>query len=437
MRKTRSVIIGENDARQKQIVSLIILLVAIKLRRFYMLVKNSCGASNSSVLVTLMPIMAAVLVGFLIIGIALPVLPLHVKNGLGFGTFIVGLVAGAQFGASLISRIWSGAYSDKRGAKKGVLVGLIAAFAAGFLYQISLWFISLPMLSVTILLAGRAVLGGAESFIITGAVAWGLALVDKEHAGKVIAWVGTAMFAAMAIGGPIGTMLFSSFGFESISILTLILPIIVFAYLYRIPNEQINREADHVPFSSVMRIVWLPGLGAALASIGYCVILAFSSLYYSSMDWQPVWMAFTAFGVALIVARTFAGHLPDRFGGARIALIFATVQAAGMFMMWFAKGPITASTGAALAGFGYSLVYPGLGIEAINQSSQQNRGMVMGIYTAFLDVAMALGSPALGWVGGHFGMNSIFLVGTVIVLSTAVVATLLLKHSQPRVEKSV
>ena len=171
MRKTRSVIIGENDARQKQMVSLIILLVAIKLRRFYMLVKNSCGASNSSVLVTLMPIMAAVLVGFLIIGIALPVLPLHVKNGLGFGTFIVGLVAGAQFGASLISRIWSGAYSDKRGAKKGVLVGLIAAFAAGFLYQISLWFISLPMLSVTILLAGRAVLGGAESFIITGAVA--------------------------------------------------------------------------------------------------------------------------------------------------------------------------------------------------------------------------------------------------------------------------
>ncbi|VTO24018.1 major facilitator superfamily protein [Klebsiella variicola] len=145
-----------------------------------------------------------VLVGFIIIGVALPVLPLHVKNDLGFGTFIVGLVAGAQFAASLISRVWSGSYSDRRGAKKGVVVGLIAAVVSGLLYQVSLWLVSIPVVSVSVLLAGRAILGGAESFVITGAVAWGLALVDKEHAGKVIAWVGTAMFAAMALGGPVG-----------------------------------------------------------------------------------------------------------------------------------------------------------------------------------------------------------------------------------------
>ena len=392
-------------------------------------VKHSHNNSGTRVFAALMPVMAAVLVGFIIIGVALPVLPLHVKNDLGFGTFIVGLVAGAQFAASLISRVWSGSYSDRRGAKKGVVAGLIAAAVSGLLYQVSLWFVGMPVLSVGVLLAGRAILGGAESFIITGAVAWGLALVDKEHAGKVIAWVGTAMFAAMALGGPVGTLLFDAFGFEAIALLTFLLPLLVLAYLARMPAVAPHPHAAQASFGSVMHVVWLPGLGAALASTGYSTILAFSSLYYSAMNWQPVWMAFTTFGVALIVARTVAGHLPDRFGGARIALIFVLVQAAGLFLIWLAGTSLIATVGAALAGFGYSLVYPGLGIEAISGSTPQNRGMVMGIYTAFLDVAMAIGSPALGWVGSHLGLKAIFLAGALAVLSTAVVAFLLLKRA--------
>ena len=387
------------------------------------------SSSGSSVLIALLPVLTAVLVGFIIIGVALPVLPLHVENDLGFGTFIVGLVAGAQFAASLISRVWSGSYSDRRGAKKGVVAGLIAAAVAGLLYLVSVWVLWAPALSAGILMAGRAVLGGAESFIITGGVAWGLALVDKAHAGKVIAWVGTAMFAAMALGGPVGSMLFARFGFTAIALITMVLPLLVLVYLSQMPAVAPHPHASPATFGSVIKAVWLPGLGAALASTGYCTILAFSSLYYSAMHWQPVWMAFTAFGIALIVARTFVGHLPDRFGGARIALIFVLVQAAGLLLMWIARTPLTASAGAALAGFGYSLVYPGLGIEAISGSTPQNRGMVMGIYTAFLDVAMAVGSPALGWVGGHLGLDSIFLAGGLAVLSTAIVAGVLLRRS--------
>ncbi len=391
--------------------------------------KYSHSVSGGAVIITLMPVMAAVLVGFIIIGVALPVLPLHVKNGLGFGTFIVGVVAGAQFAASLISRVLSGSYSDRKGAKKGVVAGLTAAAISGVLYLVSLWLVSIPVLSVTILIAGRAILGGAESFIITGSIAWGLALVDKAHAGKVIAWVGTAMFAAMALGGPVGTLLFNQFGFKAIALLTLLLPLLVLACLARMPAVEPHAKAARASFGSVMQAVWLPGLGAALASTGYCTILAFSSLYYSAMHWQPVWVAFTAFGVALIVARTVTGHLPDRFGGARIALIFVVVQSAGLFVMWLAGSSLVASAGAALAGFGYSLVYPGLGIEAISSSTPQNRGMVMGIYTAFLDVAMAIGSPALGWIGAHMGLNAIFLSGSLVVLSTAIVACSLLKRS--------
>src|SRR3954451_10814860 len=90
-----------------------------------------------SVLTALMPIIGVVFMVFLVIGIAMPVLPLHVHDGLGFGTFVVGLVAGSQLGASLVSRPWAGHFSESRGAKRAVVVGLLAATVSGLLYLLS------------------------------------------------------------------------------------------------------------------------------------------------------------------------------------------------------------------------------------------------------------------------------------------------------------
>ena len=131
-------------------------------------------------------------IAFLVIGLARPVLPLHVHQDLGLGTFVIGLVAGAQFAASLFSRFWAGNYADSRGAKHALVTGLLVAAAAGLLYFLSTvtqngpyrpfsFSFDGPKTSVTILLLDRAVLGGAESFIVTGAFTWGLALVGPQY----------------------------------------------------------------------------------------------------------------------------------------------------------------------------------------------------------------------------------------------------------------
>src|SRR5882724_11039115 len=115
--------------------------------------------TTPSVTAALLPIMGVVFVAFLVIGVAMPVLPLHVHDGLGFGTFMVGLVAGSQFAASLISRPWAGHYSDGRGAKRAVIAGLLAASASGLIYLCSLLFRDAPGASVAVLLLGRGALG--------------------------------------------------------------------------------------------------------------------------------------------------------------------------------------------------------------------------------------------------------------------------------------
>jgi hypothetical protein len=54
------------------------------------------------------------------------------------------------------------------------------------------------------------------------------------------------------------------------------------------------------------------------------------------------------------------GHVPDR-GGARVALVCLMIEAAGLALIWLSPGRVWAAVGAALTGFGYSPVYPGLG----------------------------------------------------------------------------
>src|SRR5215470_11053715 len=114
------------------------------------------AAHQSGSVATLLPIMTVVFIAFIIIGLAMPVLPLHVHQGLGLGTFLVGLVAGSQFAAAILSRVWAGRRADARGPKHAVITGLMIAAAAGLLYLVSLSLIARPSISVTILLLGRA-----------------------------------------------------------------------------------------------------------------------------------------------------------------------------------------------------------------------------------------------------------------------------------------
>jgi MFS family permease len=226
------------------------------------------AAGESRPVWTLLPIMAVVLIAFLVIGLALPVLPLHVHRGLGLSAFVVGLVTGSQFAASLISRIWSGHYADSRGAKRGVVVGLTMAVVGGLLYLFSLGFAGAPWTSAAILLLGRALLGAAESFIITGAVSWGLVLLGPQGAGRVIAWIGMAMFAALALGAPLGTSLYAVGGFAAVAVATVLIPlgtVVLVAPLRPVPSQGGARPA----LLKVAGAVWIPGLGSALSSIGF------------------------------------------------------------------------------------------------------------------------------------------------------------------------
>ena len=176
----------------------------------------------------------------------------------------------------------------------------------------------------------------------------------------------------------------------------------------------------------------MPGVGSALSSLGYGAMLAFSSLLAAQRGWHPVWLTFTVFALALVAARLFFGHVPDRLGGAKVALACVIIEALGLALLWLASGPVIAALAGALTGFGYSLVYPGLGAEAVRRAPPESRGLAMGAYTVFLDVALGFGSPVLGLIAGWAGLSAVFLVPALTVAAASVIATRLLVSGAPQ-----
>jgi len=152
-------------------------------------------------------------------------------------------------------------------------------------------------------------------------------------------------------------------------------------------------------------------------------------LLFAARAWGNAALAFSAFGAAFILARLLFAHLPDKLGGARVALVCVLIEAAGQLLIWQAGAAHWAYLGAALTGFGYSLAFPGFGVEAMRRAPPQTRGLAMGAYVAFLDLSLGITSPLAGALAQAWGVEVVYQLGAVMVALAALVALGLMRTS--------
>jgi len=376
----------------------------------------------------LLPLDITVFLVYLTIGAPLPVIPLFVHDRLGFDPIIVGIVIGAQAAATLLARPLAGGLADRRGTKAAVMVGALIAALAGIFYFFATLLEFSPVASLAAIIAGRLALGLGDSLFLTGAMAWGVQLGGPNNAGKGLMSVGIALYAAMAIGAPMGIATFQSSGFAVLALIVAATPLIACLIARRLPAQPVVSGA-RIPLREVFGRIWLPGAGVALAGVGFAVIAAFITLYYQSRGWDGAAYGLTAFGVAFIVARLFFGGYPDRFGGARVALACLVIEIVGQLLLWLAPLPVIALLGAALTGFGYSLAFPALCLEAVRRVPVQSRGSAIGAYVVCLDFSLASAGPVAGLMVAPLGYSAIYLLGAGCAALAAVLTIALLRQA--------
>ena len=354
---------------------------------------------------------------YLSIGLPLAVLPAFVHLRMGMHAALAGLVISIQYIATFLSRPWAGRISDSAGAKISVLWGMAACTLSGALLIAAAGTRFSNTLTFTVLVLSRLALGMGESLGSTGSTLWGITAAGPEHTAKVISFNGVATYGGLALGAPLGVVLDQRWGLASLGLLTTMLCAVSVFFAQRKAPVRVS-PGEHLPFSAVLGRVAPHGMALALGGIGYSVLATFVTLYDLSRHWNPdqAALCLTAFGVAFIAARLLFIQAINRFGGFPVAIACLSVESVGVLLIWSAGSPWMASCGAALTGFGFSLVFPALGVEAVKRVPMQNRGTALGVFTGFSDVSFFLVGPIAGWVIGTWGYSSGFLFALASVL---------------------
>lgn len=371
----------------------------------------------------------AIFLGFMALSVPLPVVPVHVRQALGHGDLVVGCIVAVQFVATVFTRGLAGRLSDTDGPARATRLGMGLLCVSGLGYLLAAL---LPVLPLAWLVLARLAAGVGESLLVTGTLAWGIGHLGAAQSGRVMTWVGTAIFAALAAGSPIGVALDARGGLLAIAATTLLLPVLAFAAAATI-GTLAPVGGTRPPLRRVLARIWPPALGLALQGVGFASIGAFAVLYFDARQWPGAAWLLSAFGIGFVLARLLGGRLPDRFGGARVAAVAMGVESAGLLMLGLAATPAIGIAGALLTGLGCSLVFPALGVEVVARVPAQVRATALGGYAAFQDVAYALTGPLAGLVASRLGYAAIFVCAAGIALiGVAVAATLALRGDARR-----
>ncbi len=359
----------------------------------------------------LLALAAVLFVSYLCVGIPLPSVPVFVTGTLGLGNVWAGLGVGIAFLATILTRGYAGAFTDRRGAKAAAARGLVLYAAGALVSLIAGWPALPPVMAFLALVAGRLLVGLGESLAGVGIIAWGIGLVGPARSGKVLALVGAAIYGALAVGGPIGLLLLDRIGFAGTMAISTLLPCLGLLAIAPMDPMAPHPEAMRPSFWSVVgRIKW-HGLVVCLQGIGFAAIGAFFALDFMTQGWSHAGLGLTAFGSGFVLVRVLFGHLPDRVGALTVAIVSLLIEAMGQLIIVVAPDPLWALAGAFMTGLGCSLIFPAMGREVVHLVEPHLRATALGGFSAFQDLAYGLTGPVTGFLADRSGYGSVFLIG--------------------------
>lgn len=386
----------------------------------------------------LFAVMFASLAECTFLGMGVPVIPLFVSNILHYGAGMVGVVTGIQFITAMIFRFPAGRLSDVKGPYFAMSLGALGGVIGGMLYFISGLCASLPPVSVSILLIGSAFLGLSQSVLVTGAMTCGVSIVqaeqqkqiasesgsNKQGTGSAIAWIGMCVFGGLILGAPLGTYLFQKTNLPVTGAVIALLS--GFVMLYCQKKSQAWRRALSLAFEKdgspqgtsnffalkeSLKVAFFPGFCFGLCAVSHGLILAYGSLLFATHGWEPLWLPFAVFAVALIGARMFFKDLPDEWGGPKTAFAAGVWEAAGLVLMVASSNFYLVTLGIFLTGFGFAFTFPAFVLITLKRGNVASRGVLIGVCNALGDGVRGAAIVLLGYLAIFGGFRTIFLSG--------------------------
>lgn len=356
-----------------------------------------------------------------------PILPLYIKQLGVHNVTLIEQLSGIAFGATFIvlavfSPIW-GQAADKVGRKPMLLrasLGMaIVIFSMGFVHNVY---------QIIVLRLLQGIISGYSTACTTLIATQ----TDKEHAGWSLGTLATASISGSLLGPMVGGYLEENVGLRSVFFLTGTLMLIVFIITLIFIQEDFTPSDNKVlNAKEVWSRIPNPRLIITMFVTSFVLQLAFYSIepiitvYVTQLSHNAEHvalisgMAFSASGLASILAAPKLGKLSDKIGAQKVMLAALIVAGVIFIPQAFVRDPWQLMGLRFLLGLATAGLVPSINVLVKRITPDFLTGRIFGFNMSAQYLGVFGGSLLGGQVAAYFGIQYVFYITSTLLLINA------------------
>jgi MFS family permease len=356
-------------------------------------------------------------------GIALPVLPLYVRDVLGGGDALVGFVFGSFAIASLFSRPIVGRIGDRLGRHVLLVIGAACgalAFAGQTLFDTTPW-----------MFAMRLVWGVGFAAHIVGTMSLAVDLAPANRRGEAAAFLLVGNHVGIGIGATFGAIVVDRWSFDAIWLVcAAVAASSGFASLL-VPHHEL------ASLRAPARRGWFHPAGVrtgvlqAFGGLGFVGFQAFVALYSEEIGLSSVGPVLATSSATLIAIRVIGRKLPDALGPIRGVALALMLVGIGATTMGIWDMPVGLFVATVIMGSGHGLLIPNLVATTVVGLPINQRSSALSTLNMFQDVSLVLGPVILGIAASIGGYRAAFMLAGILAWGALALVLGLSRFAKP------
>jgi MFS family permease len=329
----------------------------------------------------------------------LPTAPFHILD-LGGSTFASGLFLGFLTYSSAFSAPLTGAYADRVGPRRVLIVTSSALVVFSLLYAV--------ITDVAVLLALVLVHGVFWSGLLSASAAYMTNLLPEHRRAEGIGYWGLSTLLAVAVAPTVGFWIYTR-GWLWLCVLAAALNLIMAVIATQLHDQPRSSSSSRAHSRGLLEWrVLIISITLALYSFGYGGITSFTALYADASGVAPKGIYLTTLAIVILSTRPMLGHLGDRIGYRTVFVPCLLLIACGLGVLALGGSRALLLTSAIVFGVGFGTAYPSYVGYVMKGVSAERRGAAFGAILAAFDTGIGTGSTTMGWLIQHHGFRVAF-----------------------------
>ena len=335
----------------------------------------------------------------------LPTAPFHILD-LGGSTFASGLFLGFLTYSSAFSAPVTGAYADRVGSRRVLIVSSLALVVFSLLYAV--------ITDVRLMLAMVLVHGVFWSGLLSASAAYMTNILPEHRRAEGIGYWGLSTLLGVAVAPTVGFWIYSR-GWLWLCLGSAALNLVMAVIATQLREEpRPAPRPDLARRGLIERRVLIISVTLALYSFGYGGITSFTAMYADANNVVPKGLYLTTLAIVILLTRPVLGRLGDRIGYSKVFVPCLVLIACGLAVLAFGGTRTLQLISAVIFGIGFGTAYPTYVGYVMKGVSAERRGAAFGAILAAFDTGIGTGSTTMGWLIQQYGFAAAFAVAAAL-----------------------